>query len=739
MSTPAPSPGAMDRRSFLRVSALAGGGLMLATYLDFGDAAATGLADFEPNAFIRMTPDGRVTIVAQNPEIGQGVKTMLPMIIADELDVPWSSVRVTQASHDDRYERQFAGGSTATPTHWMPMRRVGAAARRMLMRAAAEQWGVPADEVSTEPGVVVHGSSGRRLAYVDLLDRAATLSPPALESVPLKNPEDFRIIGTPIPGVDNHAIVTGQPLFGIDHTVRGMLYAVFEKCPVYGGRVASANLEAVRRAPGVRHAFVVEGGDDLRGLLGGVAVVADTWWDAHSARRDVLRVEWDEGETASQSSAGFQRQADELAAGSPQQTLRSNGDFDVAMSRAATTIERAYHYPFLSHAPLEPQNCTAHWKGDGTIEIWAPTQTPDWGRTRVADTLGIPESDVTIHLLRCGGGFGRRLDNDYMVEAARISREVGHPVKLVWSREDDVRHDMYRPAGWHYLSGGVDAQGRITAWRDHFVSLGDGERFATAASIRSSEFPAGFVPNFMLAASMMPSGIPTGWMRAPGSNGIAFAIQSFIDELAHAAGRDPLQFRLDLLAVTAEEPGLDASRAAGVLRRVRDRSGWGRTDLPAGTGMGTAFHYSHRGYFAEVVQASVTREGELNIDRVWAVGDVGRQIINPLNALNNVQGGVIEGLGSALGMAITIADGRAEQSNFHDYPLIRLTQTPPEIDVDFVITDHDPTGLGEPMLPPVLPALTSAIFAATGRRIRSLPIAAHELTWSRSSEWSRRK
>ena len=720
---------AMNRRGFLRVSALAGGGLLLSTYLDFGGLAAGEAMDFEPNAFIRMTPDGLVTIVAQNPEIGQGVKTMLPMIIADELDVPWRSVRVVQASLDDRYERQFAGGSTATPTHWMPMRRVGAAGRRMLMRAAADTWGVAVDSVTTEPGVVVHGATGRRLAYVDLLDRAATIAPPDLESVPLKDPDDFRIIGTPVPGVDNHAIVTGQPLFGIDHTVPGMLYAVFEKCPVYGGRVASANLDAVRRAPGVRHAFVVEGGTDLSGLLGGVAIVADTWWSAHAARRDVLRVTWDEGATASQSSAGFQRRADELAAGSPQQTLRADGDFEAAMSRAAATAEGAYHYPFLSHAPLEPQNCTAHWKGDGTIEIWAPTQTPDSGVRLVSRTLGIDPDTITLHLLRCGGGFGRRLYNDYMVEAAWISREIGAPVKLVWSREDDVRHDMYRPAGWHYLRGGVDAQGRLSAWQDHFVSFGDGQRFASSASIRDSEFPAGFIPNFALGASMMPFGIPTGAMRAPGSNGIAFAIQSFIDELAHAAGRDPLQFRLDLLASPGDEPGLDAARAAGVLRRVRERSGWGRAALPRGTGMGVAFHYSHRGYFAEVVQASVAPGGDLSVDKVWAVGDVGRQIINPLNALNNVQGGVIEGLGSAIGMEITIADGRAEQSNFHDYPLMRLRQAPSEIDVDFVITDNDPTGLGEPSLPPALPALANAIFAATGHRIRSLPLSRHDLAY----------
>jgi isoquinoline 1-oxidoreductase beta subunit len=720
--------GTMSRRGFLRVTALAGGGILLATYLDFGDVAAAELADFEPNAFIRLTPDGIATIIAQNPEIGQGVKTMLPMIIADELDVDWRDVRVEQASLDDRYERQFAGGSTATPTHWMPMRRVGAAARRMLMQAGADTWGVPVSECSTEPGEVVHEASGRRLPYVELLDRAATVPPPDLETVPLKNPDEFRIIGTPIPDVDNRAIVTGQPLFGIDITVPGMLHAVFEKCPVYGGKVATANLGEVRARPGVRHAFVVDGGDDLRGLLGGVAIVADSWWAAHAARRDVLRVTWDEGPTSAESSPGFQRQAEDLARRPPQRVLREDGDVEAALARAEATAAGAYFYPFLSHAPLEPQNCTARWQG-GRVEIWAPTQTPDSGRRLVAETLGIPEDDITIHLIRAGGGFGRRLYNDYMVEAAWIAREAGAPIKLVWSREDDIRHDFYRPAGWHYFRGGTDARGRIIAWHDHFVTFGEGGEFASSAGIRDSEFPAGFIPDFTLGASMIPFGIPTGAMRAPGSNGLAFAIQSFIDELAHAGGRDPLQFRLDLLADPGEEPGLDPTRARGVLERVRDRSGWGR-ELPAGKGQGVAFHYSHRGYFAEVVQATVSRAGHLSIDEVWVVGDAGRQIINPLNAVNNVQGAVMEGLGSALGMEITIANGRAEQSNFHDYPLLRLQQAPPVIDVDFVITDHDPTGLGEPALPPAPPALANAIFAATGVRIRSLPLSRHDLSWS---------
>lgn len=721
----------ITRRSFLRVGALAGGGLLIATWLDFGQAAAEPgvLEDFTPNAFIRITPDGVVTLTAKNPEIGQGVKTMLPMLIAEELDVEWRSVVVEQGPLDlTNFSRQFAGGSNATPTDWLPMRRAGAVGRSMLVAAAAAEWGVPASECSTEPGTVVHAPSGRRMAYGALAERAATLPMPDPETIPLKNPADFRIIGTSIHGVDNGKIVTGQPLFGIDFELPGMLFGVYEKAPVFGAKVADANLDEVRAAPGVRHAFVVEGGDDLAGLVGGVAILADSWWAAKSARDRVLRVTWGDHPTASQGSEAFQRQADALAAAPPQRTLRMDGDIDAALS-GSTVVEGNYFYPFLSHAPLEPQNCSAHFQ-DGKLEIWAPTQTPESGLGLVSRTLGMAPEDITINLLRCGGGFGRRLSNDYMVEAAWIAREVGVPVKIVWTREDDVRHDFYRPAGWHYLQGAVDGQGRISAWRDHFVSFGEGERFASSAGIRDTEFPAGFIRNFALDVSVMPSGVPTGAMRAPGSNGIAFAVQSFIDELAHAAGRDPVQFRLDLLSQVGENPGFDADRMRGVLELVAERSGWGRTQLPRGTGMGVAFHFSHRGYFAEVVQATVTRPGQVSVDKVWVVGDVGSHIINPGNAENNAQGSVIEGLGSALSMEITIENGQTVQSNFHNYRLLRLTQAPPEVDVHFRLTDNSPTGLGEPALPPVIPALTNAIFAATGKRIRSLPLRNHDLSWS---------
>ncbi len=740
----------VDRRSFLRVTAIAGGGILLGSYfkiLEPAEALAeTGAAgEFAPNAYIRMTPDGLVTIIAKNPELGQGVKTMLPMIIADELDVEWKNVRIEQAPLDTtKFQAQSAGGSTATPTNWLPMRRVGAAARAMLVAAAAQTLGVAEDELTTEAGVVKHAKSNRSVAFTKLLDKAATLTPPALDTVKLKDPKEFRIIGSRVPGVDNHAIVTGTPLYGIDVAVPGMLYAVFQKCPVFAGKVVSANLDEIKAQPGVRQAFVVDGGTQLTGLLSGVAILADTWWLAENARRK-LQVKWDEGATAEQSSTGFAAKAAELWTQPPHRTLRNDGDGGAAVQGAAKVVKAEYSYPFIAHATLEPQNCTARF-ADGKLELWAPTQQPAGGRRLVSQTLNIPEDQITVHLTRTGGGFGRRLNNDYMVEAAAIAKQAGVPVKLLWSREDDVTHDFYRPGGFHSFTGAVDASGKVIAWRDHFVTFGEGQSFAPSAQISPSEFPAHFIPNFTLDVSLIPLGVPTGFLRAPGSNALAFVMQSFIDELAHAAGKDPLQFRLDLLAsesstapTLAGEPasrpggpqpgGFDASRARGVLEVLRDRSGWGKTSLPAGTGMGVAFHFSHRGYFAEVVQATVSKAGEVKVDKVWVVGDIGSQIINPSNAENQAQGAVLDGIAETLGQEITIENGRAVQQNFNTFPLLRMRQAPP-VDVHFHVTTSSPTGLGEPALPPAVPALCNAIFAATGKRVRGLPLSKQDLKWT---------
>ena len=753
METTKAGPSQVNRRQFLQVSALAGGGVLIASFEPLGrlDAlAATQAADFAPNAYIKLTPDGFVTIIAKNPEIGQGVKTMLPMLIAEELDVDWDKVRIEQGDLDTtKYQAQSAGGSTATPNNWLPMRRVGAAGRAMLVAAAAQTLGVPEDQLTTSGGAVHHQGSRRRVPYTDLLAKAATLQPPALEAVKLKDPKDFRIIGKPTRNVDAQAIVTGKPIFGIDVTVPGMLHAVFEKCPVFGGKVVSANLDEIKAMPGVKHAFVIEGTTNLAGLMPGVAVVADTWWQAKTAR-DKLRVQWDEGATASQSSEGFARQAEAFSKQAPQRSLRRDGDPDASLSSAAKTVEAAYYYPFLAHAPLEPQNTTAHFR-DGKLELWSASQSPANGRRLVSQTLGIAEENITIHLPRMGGGFGRRLGNDYMVEAAAIAMKIPEPVKLLWTREDDTRHDLYRPAGFHYLKGGVDSSGKLVAWTNHFVSFGEGDRFVQAAGLGATEFPARYIDNYALDTSVMPLGVPTGFLRAPTSNGVAFVIQSFIDELAHAAGKDPIQFRYELLASFREDPPaapagppgaqtpgggrqgggpqFSHDRMRGVLELVAEKSGWGKTRLPRGTGMGVGMHYSHRGYFAEVVQVTVSQAGQLKIDKVWVAGDIGSQIINPMNAENQARGSVLDGIAEALVQEITIERGRVVQDNFRNFPLLRLVQSPP-IEVHWKLSDNSPTGLGEPALPPVVPALTNAIFAATGKRIRSLPLSKHNLSWT---------
>lgn len=716
---------------------------MLSTLVDEGWATALAQdATFQPNAFIRITPSGTVTIVAKNPEVGQGIKTSLPMLIAEELGVDWQAVRLEQADLNPAlYGPQNAGGSTGTPTNWEPLRRAGAVGRHLMIAAAASTWSVPAAECHAESGRVTHRPTGRTLAYGALAAKAASLPVPDPATVILKDPKDYRIVGTAVRGVDVAAMVTGRPIYSIDFTLPGMLYAVFHKSPVFGGQVASANVDVVRRQPGVRHVLIAKGGTDLTGLMGGVAIVADSWWQAQSARR-TLEVTWDEGPTAAQSSAGFAAKAEALFAQPPAFAIAERGNCDVALAAAATRVEAAYSYPFIAHAPLEPQNCAALFR-DGRLELWAPSQTPQRGRDQVAQTLGLRTDQITMHLVQAGGGFGRRLTNDYVVEAAWLARELpGTPIKLLWTREDDMQHDFYRPGGFHRLRGGVDAAGQLTAWQGHFVSYGPMQppagqpnAFAPSANIPATEFPSGFVPNFAIHASLMPLGVPTGALRAPRSNAVAWVYQSFLDELAHAANTDPVTFRRRLLNAAqppvpgAPADGFSAARMRGVLDAVVARSGWGRP-TPKGTALGVAFHYSHRGYFAEVAEVSVAADKAVTVHQVWVVGDVGRQIVNPSMAENQVQGAVIDGLAELMAQEITIEGGRAVESNFTQFPLMRMRQAPASIDVHFLRTDNPPTGLGEPALPPVLPAVCNALFAITGTRVRSLPLTRHGFRWA---------
>ncbi|WP_419251753.1 molybdopterin cofactor-binding domain-containing protein [Caulobacter sp. ErkDOM-YI] len=710
-----------NRRLFLQTGAALGGGLMMSFSLS-GPGQAAG--DGQLNAYVRIGPDGGVTIVSKVPEVGQGIKTSLPMLIAEELDVEWLAVTVEQAIADTKvFGRQVAGGSMATTLEYDGLRRVGATGRALLIAAAAARWGVAAETCATEPGFVIHAATNRRLAYGDLAQAAAALTPPDPKSLTLKDPKAFRIIGKRQQSRDIDAIVTGQPLYGIDTRVPGMLYATFAKAPTFGAKVASVDLTPAKAVAGVKDAFLVEGGTNLASILPGVAVVADSWWAARKGR-NALEIKWAEHPTGAQSSAGFAAKAAELAKAPPQRTLRADGDVDAALKGAAKVVSAAYSYPFIAHANLEPQNCTASFK-DGKVEIWAPTQNPESGRKLVAAALGITEADIVIHLVRGGGGFGRRLMNDYMVEAAVISKLAGAPVKLVWTREDDTQHDFYRPGGWHNFTAGLDAKGDLVGWRDHFVTFGEGDQFALAAGMNATQFPCRAVDNYKLDVSVMPLGAPTGFLRAPANNAFGFVIQSFTDELAVASKQDPVAFRRKLLGESrllgeaGQGDAFHTGRMREVLDLVAEKSGWGRKTAK-GTGLGVACHFSHLGYVAVVMEVSVAK-GALKIHKVWAAVDVGSQIVNPSGAEQQVQGSILDAIGSTLHQAITFENGATTQGTFADHPLLRMAEAPP-IEVHFKLSDNRPTGLGEPAYPPAPAALCNAIFAATGKRIRSLPI-----------------
>lgn len=730
----------LDRRSFLRIVAMAGGGLVLGHYVRPAGAAEPAAAGVEkegglfiPNAFIRIAPDGTVTVFSARPEVGQGIKTSLPMVVAEELGADWRNVRVVSAQLDPVFGPQFAGGSMSTPMSYTLMRKMGATARTVLVEAAAQTWGVPASECVAADGAVRHAPTGRSIKFGELVAKASTLPVPPEDSVRLKDPKDFTLLGKRIGGVDNPKVVTGQPLFGIDQSRPGMVYAVYEKSPVWGARPLSANVEQVKPLPGVRDAFIIDRtvpAGQLTGLVPGVAIVAESTWAAFSARKQ-LKVQWEDGRFPNSSWDDFARQARELAAAAPGaqnvREVRRDGDIDKAFAAAAHVVEAAYSYPFISHVNLEPQNCLAHVHGD-RAEIWAPTQNPDSARKLAAQVLGIEPEKVEVTITRIGGGFGRRLDSDPVAEAAAISQRVGAPVKLTWNRADDMQHDHYRPGGFHFLKGAVDSQGGLSAWRTHHVAFG--------STMGSDEYPARFVPNYLQLDSNLDNGIPQGPWRAPGSNTYAWVICSFLDELAHAAGRDPVEFNIAVLGDRDMVPGTgersrpyNAARMRNVLRQVAEKSGWGKP-LARGKGMGLGYFFSHQGYIAEVAEVTVSPKGELRVDRVVAAVDVGSQIVNLSGAENQVQGSIIDGLSAAWMQELDIRQGRVVQANFDDYTMLRIPDAPRAIEIHFIKTDYPPTGLGEPALPPLAPAVCNAIFAATGKRVRQFPISRTDLSWS---------
>ena len=728
----------LSRRDFFQLSALAGGGFALGLSLPVRAFAQMPEAPIlTPSAFVQIAPDGVITIVARGAEIGQGIRTSLPLLIAEELDADWERVKVEQAHFDEaRFGPQWAGGSMTTPVSWNPMRQVGAAARAVLVQAAANRLKVPVGELTTSQSRVIHAASGRSLTYGELANDAAKLPAPNPTTVKLKDPKEYVLLGKRRPGRDNAAIVTGKPLFAIDVTLPGMLHAVFYKPMVFGARVKSANTDDILKLPGIRYCFVIAGAiqpsavvPEEPGLASGVAIVADHWYQAQRARRQ-LKVDWEMPPNPIPNSEDMEKRAHELAA-QPGDILHAQGDVVKALAGAAKTVEAVYSYPFLAHNTLEPQGATA-WFHDGKMEMWTGSQMPGGGRTMVAKALNLAEADVSLHMLRAGGGFGRRLMNENMVEVATIAKQVPAPVKLIWSREDDIVGDCFRAGGTQFLKAGVDSAGALVAWQHRLVTFGEGKKYAPGADIDASEFPSGRIPNFEFASSTQPLWQRTGWLRAPGSNAHAWVVNSFLDELAHAAGIDPLEFQLSVIQREAT-PGTPAAKLAGTpdwlngkrladcLRKVAEVSDWKNRKSGDGHGFGIACHFCHLGYFAEVAQVQVDEAGAIRVEKVWAVGDVGRQLINPSAGEAQVEGSILEGI-SHMQQEITFADGQVKQTMLAQQQLLRIRQSP-KVEIHWITTDYDPTGLGEPALPPVLPAVANAVFAATGKRIRTLPLA----------------
>jgi isoquinoline 1-oxidoreductase beta subunit len=723
------------RRDLLKVSAGGGAGLALALWLPprlLAAEEAAAAQPFAPNVFVAIGTDGTVTITAAKSEMGQGVRTALPMILADELEADWERVRVVQADADPKYGPQGTGGSASVRTGWEPLRRAGAAAREMLIAAAAAGWGVEAASCRAERGEVVHPESGRRAGYGDLTVAAAAL--PVPEDPPLKKRQDFRLIGSPTGRVDAPDIVRGRAGYGIDVRLPDMLYAVVERSPVFGGKVASFDAAKALKVAGVRGVFPLAAVAGGVFTSNGVAVVADSTWEAIQGRR-ALTVEWDPGTGGEETSERLYAACRERLA-QPAEPIRQEGDATAALAAAERKVSAEYALPFVAHATMEPMNCTAHVTADG-CEIWAPTQFPGWAQGAVAQALGLPPEKVKVHVTLLGGGFGRRINPDFVVEAALVAKQAGKPVKVQWTREDDMQHDFYRPLTVHRLEAALGEDGLPTAWLYRvagtsirtFLSPGadDPARFELAGLYA---FPYR-VPNFRLEYLPVESVVPRGWWRSVDSSQNAFVRESFVDEMAAAAGRDPLDLRLAMIGEPRRVPllgqddyALETGRLAGVLRLAAEKAGWGKP-LPAGRGRGIAAFSDHLSYAAEVAEVSVSDDGEVTVHRVVVAVDCGT-VVNPAMVERQMESGVIDGLTVALQAEITVAGGRVEQSNFHDYRLLQIVRAP-EIEVHIVDSDVAPTGAGEPGLPPIAPAVANAVFAATGKRVRRLPIPAADL------------
>jgi isoquinoline 1-oxidoreductase beta subunit len=713
----------------VKLTTLGGFGLWLGIPIDVQAQADRNSTSIQP--LIRIGIDGQITLFAKNPEMGQGVKTALPMIIAEELDVDWSTINVEQSGWDARLENQFSGGSLSIRLSFAAMRQVGASAREMLLQAAANRWQLPASEITTNNGHVRHEQSNRKLSYGELAESAATL--PVPENPELRPSSEFKLIGQSIGDVDLGKIVIGAQQFSQDLKLPGMLFAVVKRSPYSDGQPASFDGADALQINGVVGFEVLR--NDLHGgrialpnspnFVSGIAVLAEHTWAAISGAQR-LKVEWEQPDPLPDSSrlmTEFERALDYKG-----ETIRNDGNAEKATANASVSIDSKYRLPFLAHVPMEPMNCTVDASGDDII-VWAPTQNPGLLAETIAAVLKVDPESITVHVLRSGGAFGRRFYADFALDAAILSQRTRRPVKVIWTREDDVRHDYFRPASLQRIKAAVDDAGQISAWHHKVTSHSRSfylERAGSPTELDNYEFPAGFVPNLLYEYVHTPARIPVGQWRAVEHSSNVFVVASAIDELAHASGADPLRFLLRLVGdeqyvQIREDFRFDAGRFARVIERAAKEADWGNP-LPDGLGRGIAASYNQGAWVAEVAEV-IVRNRALRIRRIVVAIDCGL-VINPQAAENQVQGGIIEGISAALMGEITVTGGIVDQSNFHNYPLCRMHQAPP-IDVHFIASDDSPRGLGEPPLPPVAPAICNAIFAATGQRIRELPLTKH--------------